>query len=830
MSGATRGDPNTNTETSESAPDSKTTQPSTHDSDAVQPKPAQESDKEIDGSNGDKVVPDSVEKMTDGNSGDKEVTEPVEKGTDRSSGGKEVTESVEKGADGSSVDKEVTETVEKETDGSSDDKEVTEPDEKGTDKSDDTPVDKKESDSSDSIAKTESVVSSNAEKSDSVKPSDSTGGKIADNEGTSDARVETIATRYADLVASSEAADSAQDELKLVTHTAGDTGMLASIIRTISPGDTVTSVLEGDAETTEPESPGGGGDIASDTPAGGSIISNNPDGENVISNKPTGDGNITSSKPVSGNIISNNPVEGNVNANKLVVTSSAIVLQVEIITEDSDADSDNYDEVHGWLNHLQETLVLSVPHAANILIHLGPEVIAALYLGTLGHAAFGSAALATAYMSITGNTWGISLISALDTLASPLISMNEAQGYESQALQRTWLLLLVMSLPITFLWLCSYQVLTLVGVDSVIADQAADYCRFSLPGLWGMFLFESLKKVVQGTGADGQAMIKTITIFATLWMIVVGWFLVTSNSLGMGYVGVAITRAGMWWMMAVWAGVYLVVKEWFKANWTGWSHEAFYEWSTHLWLSGSCLMIMVTELWPVELIVVVAGCMDSRQLAVAGIFVQFLSFGSVLPFAISVSSTQRIDTFMRKAVPSDCQRAAVVSSLTILLFDALYCLALYLLRYQAPRLFTVDSSTIVMSTEAILYMNVYLCVDALLTSCRNVLRTFHRQQITFLLNVVCNYILGMPLALLFAFKFEDDLQGLYKGMSIGAGVQCGILVAVAFYFSDWNTEIWRLHARLNGETVKEWYDDEEDDEQHQLPTHVNGGTYGTHTA
>eukprot|EP01134_Creolimax_fragrantissima_P002238 CFRG2238T1 len=473
------------------------------------------------------------------------------------------------------------------------------------------------------------------------------------------------------------------------------------------------------------------------------------------------------------------------------------------------SNGDRYHPVGAWTCHVKETLVEATPHASRILIHLGPEFIAALYLGQMGHYAFGAAALAIAYMSITGITVGVSFASALDTLV-PLSSLSEEQSDNGIHLQRSWLLLLFTSLPAMFLWLVSEEMFTAIGVDSVIADQAADFCRFSIPGLWGMFLYETLKKTCQAQGPDGHAVITNITVFANVWMIIVGWLVI--RALGLGYIGVALVRSLMWWMMSLCAFVHLYRSGWVKRHWKGWSHRAFSDWGIHFSLAGPCFMIMMTELWPIEIIVIAAGCMNARQLAVAGILMQFLSLGSIIPYAISVSSTRRIDTLMRKAVPNDCHRAATVSTFLLVGYGISFFSFMYVIRYQTPKLFTSDTKTIYLATKAIVFMNMYLVVDALLTSCRNIMRIFRRQQITFLLNVVCNYLIGIPLALFFVIKLEAQLIGLYKGLLVGVVVQCGIMLFTAFYFSDWNTEIWRLHARLNGETVKEWYDDDGDDD------------------
>ena len=49
-------------------------------------------------------------------------------------------------------------------------------------------------------------------------------------------------------------------------------------------------------------------------------------------------------------------------------------------------------------------------------------------------------------------------------------------------------IMLTISIPTAFLWLYAEELLLLVGQNPKVSKMAGDFCKWSIPGLWGLFL------------------------------------------------------------------------------------------------------------------------------------------------------------------------------------------------------------------------------------------------------------------------------------------------------------------------------------------------------
>ena len=120
------------------------------------------------------------------------------------------------------------------------------------------------------------------------------------------------------------------------------------------------------------------------------------------------------------------------------------------------------------------------------------SMISMLFLGRLGELALAGGSLAVGFANITG----YSILSGLAVGMEPLC--GQAFGAKKftllgLCLQRTILLLLFTSIPISLLWLYMKHILLLCGQDEAIATQAQSYLLYSIPDLLAQSFLHPLR-------------------------------------------------------------------------------------------------------------------------------------------------------------------------------------------------------------------------------------------------------------------------------------------------------------------------------------------------
>lgn len=89
---------------------------------------------------------------------------------------------------------------------------------------------------------------------------------------------------------------------------------------------------------------------------------------------------------------------------------------------------------------------------------------------------------------------------AIDTLASASFTGSKNKHDLGVILQRSFLVLGVMYIPIAILWLCSEPVFKALGQEAYLARDASKFLSVLIPGGLGYIYFECLKKYLQAQG------------------------------------------------------------------------------------------------------------------------------------------------------------------------------------------------------------------------------------------------------------------------------------------------------------------------------------------
>jgi MATE family multidrug resistance protein len=153
-----------------------------------------------------------------------------------------------------------------------------------------------------------------------------------------------------------------------------------------------------------------------------------------------------------------------------------------------------------WLSEFLLLLRASVPVILAYTLQNSLQTFSVLIVGRLSPEALATAAFS--YMFAMSTAWLIALggSTALDTLASSTFTGSKNPHDLGVLLQRAFLVLTALYVPVTILWACSAPVFRLLGQEEYICVESAKFLTALIPGGLGYIYFETMKKYLQAQG------------------------------------------------------------------------------------------------------------------------------------------------------------------------------------------------------------------------------------------------------------------------------------------------------------------------------------------
>ncbi len=142
----------------------------------------------------------------------------------------------------------------------------------------------------------------------------------------------------------------------------------------------------------------------------------------------------------------------------------------------------------------------SLPVIAAYALQNSLQTVSVVIVGRLSPEALATAAFS--YMFAMATAWLIALggTTAIDTLASASFTGSKNKHELGIILQRSFIVLTLMYVPIAVLWIFSEPVFVALGQESYLARDSARFLGVLVPGGLGYIYFEAMKKYLQAQG------------------------------------------------------------------------------------------------------------------------------------------------------------------------------------------------------------------------------------------------------------------------------------------------------------------------------------------
>ncbi|KAL4383901.1 hypothetical protein GQ457_15G001910 [Hibiscus cannabinus] len=453
---------------------------------------------------------------------------------------------------------------------------------------------------------------------------------------------------------------------------------------------------------------------------------------------------------------------------------------------------------------------IAVPMILTGLMLYSRSLISMLFLGRLGELALAGGSLAIGFANITGYSILTGLAMGMESIC------GQAYGAKRYTvlgitLQRTVLLLLVSSLPISILWINMRKILILCGQDETIAIEAQWYLVYSLPDLLAQSLLHPLRIYLRTQSITFP--LTCCAVLSILLHIPINYLLVSHLELGIK--GVALS--GVWTNFNLVASliIYILYFGVHKKTWGGFSVECFKEWKSLLNLAiPSCISVCL-EWWWYEIMILLCGLLLNPRATVAsmGILIQTTALIYIFPSSLSFSVSTRVGNELGANQPKKAKLAAFVGLYSGFMLGLSALVFAIMVRNIWATMFTSDKEIIALTSLVLPIIGLCELGNCPQTTGCGVLRGTARPKEGANINLGCFYLVGMPVAVWLAFFAGYDFKGLWLGM-FAAQISCMLTMLLVLIGTDWDFEAERAKKLTGAELVAD--DSKENSQQAEI--------------
>ncbi|KAH9327175.1 hypothetical protein KI387_007353, partial [Taxus chinensis] len=443
------------------------------------------------------------------------------------------------------------------------------------------------------------------------------------------------------------------------------------------------------------------------------------------------------------------------------------------------------------------------PAVLNRLAMYGVAVVTQAFAGKIGDLEL--AAVSMVVNVIWGFNFGLmlGLGSALQTLCGQAFGARK-YSILGVYLQRSWVVVFGFAVIFLPVYIFASPILKLLGQPDDIAEltgRVAVWCipmHFSLAFWWTIvwYLQAQLHNMVIACTASA----------ALIGHVLLSWVLVVKLDLGLGG---AVASMNLAWCMPSLALFLYVIFGGCPLTWKGFCIDAFSQLWSHLKLSVGSGVMLAVEVWYYRLLILLTGNLQNKQIAVdsLSICMNINGWEFMIPIAFLVVTSVRVSNELGAGNDKAARFSALVSLVTSLVIGIVIMIFIIAFRNSLASLFT--RSTVLQ--HAVSKLALILAFTILLNSVQPVLSGVAigtgKQSVVAYVNVICYYLLGVPLGALLGYLFHLDVMGIWIGMLCGTATQTLVLMFIILR-TDWNKE---AAAAIN--SVKTWSSERTDEIQ-----------------
>jgi len=346
--------------------------------------------------------------------------------------------------------------------------------------------------------------------------------------------------------------------------------------------------------------------------------------------------------------------------------------------------------------------------------------------------------------------------------------------------------LLLVTIPIGAVWICSGWILSALVPEKELAILAGQYLRILLAGAPGYAVFEAGKRFTQAQGLFNASLF--VLLVATPANILLNWLFVWNLDMGLTGAALAVVISNNLLPLLLLFYVRVMNPSSLEC-WGGFTKQAFRHWGPMVKLSLPGIIMVEAEWFAFDILTFSASYISTAHLAAQSVVMTTCVVMYHIPFSVSVAVSTRLGNLIGSGsleAAKIATRAYVVVFLIMGLIDAAFLTST---RNLLPRVFSDDPEVISIAAQVMPVLAAFQIFDASTALVNGLLRGLGRQYIGGWVNLFVYYLVAVPLALFLCFGKPDlKLEGLWIGCVMGTGLITTFEGAYC-YFTNWQKAI-----------------------------------------
>jgi len=415
------------------------------------------------------------------------------------------------------------------------------------------------------------------------------------------------------------------------------------------------------------------------------------------------------------------------------------------------------------------------PVVSTMVMFYLATIVTMSYVGELGPLDLAAAGLASMFCNVTGVSIAVGLSSGLETFASQLYGAGQYRQV-GIVTQRTLVVISVALVPIGLLWFFTAPLLELVGIEADVAERASWFARVMILGLPAIAVQETVRKYLQC-----QGVMRPFVYVATLCNVVhLGACMILispDGALSWGVSGAALTLVISYYLNDALVIGYCLWTRTHELTWGGWSRDCLQQIPAFLKLAVPGAGMICLEWWCFEIMTLLSASLGTSIVAAQTVMFSTTAIFFMVPLGFSIAVGARVGNFLGAGKPIAAQRVSVLGVISCCCITLSASFALFLHRRAWAQLFSQDPAVVEEIVQVMPIQNSFLILDAVQGVVSGVIRGCGNQHMGFYVNLLAYYGVALPAGLLFAFRFELGLAGLWYGLALGSFTQASGLTA-----------------------------------------------------
>ncbi|XP_076932930.1 protein DETOXIFICATION 24-like [Bidens hawaiensis] len=359
-------------------------------------------------------------------------------------------------------------------------------------------------------------------------------------------------------------------------------------------------------------------------------------------------------------------------------------------------------------------------------------------------------------------------------------------------LQRSWIvnfITLTILLPILIF---GTQIFKLFGEEESIAESGGFISLWFIPYVYNYVFSLTIQMYLQAQLKN--MIIAWLSVFQFIIHILLSLLYVYKLNLGVSGAMIALSVSS--WFLVIGELVY-IFGGWCPDSWKGFTIAAFKDLKPLVKLSISCGAMLCLQLWYYAVLVLLAGYMPNAEVAISAfsICLNINSWEFMISLGFFAASCVRVANELGRGNPKAVKFSIILVMGISTVIGAFFFVLCLVFRKNIAYLFTSDERVADAVSDLSLLLSLSILLNGIYPVLSGVAIGAGMQTTVAIVNLVCFYLIGVPLGALLGYLTPLQVKGIWMGMMGGVLAQTIALIYM-IWRTNWDDEVKKASERL----------------------------------